>query len=182
MDQTSLYDEDIYAWSEHQAEVLRRLASRRDLPNDLDLENIAEEIESVGRSQLNAVTSLLRLILVHLIEAWADPRPETVPHWASEVLNWRIDLSRTMTRAMRQNIELEGIWRDAVKQAQAKLLAHGRADQYTIVAAAFAGTPCPLDLDALSGESFDFIAAASALSGTSNGLEDVDLPGMLRRG
>jgi hypothetical protein len=87
-----------------------------------------------------------------------------------------------MTPAMRQKIDLDGIWRDAVKQAQVKLLAHGRTDQYTIVAAALAGTPCPLDLDMLSGENFDFIAAASALSSASNGIEDVDLPGMLRRG
>ena len=44
MDRRSLYDDDIYAWTQQQAEVLRRLAeTRRDLPNELDLENVAEE-------------------------------------------------------------------------------------------------------------------------------------------
>ena len=182
MGETSLYDEDILAWSEHQAEVLRQLAARGDLPNDLDLENIAEEIESVGLSQLNTVKSLLRLILVHLIKAWANPNPEAVPYWASEVVNWRLDLSQAMTRSMRQRIDLDRIWRDALKQAQVQLLAHGRNDQCTTLTVALTGTPCPLELDQLSGEQFDFIAAASALSGTSNGLEDVELSGMLRRG
>src|SRR5829696_10355973 len=44
MDRRSLYDDDIYAWTQQQAEALRRLAeTRRDLPNELDLENVAEE-------------------------------------------------------------------------------------------------------------------------------------------
>ncbi len=61
---STLYDEDILRWSEQQAEIIRRLGSaRRDLPDDLDIENVAEEIESVGRSELAAVKSHLRLIL-----------------------------------------------------------------------------------------------------------------------
>src|SRR6266705_578176 len=52
----STYDADILAWSEQQAAVLRDLArSRHDLPNELDLENVAEEIECVGRSEFDAV-------------------------------------------------------------------------------------------------------------------------------
>src|SRR3954451_2367294 len=39
MERRNLYDDDIYAWAREQAEVLRRLAeTRRDLPNELDLE------------------------------------------------------------------------------------------------------------------------------------------------
>jgi hypothetical protein len=54
------YDTDILAWSEQQASVLRGLRSRGDLPNELDLEHVAEEIEDVGRSELNAAQSLIR--------------------------------------------------------------------------------------------------------------------------
>jgi hypothetical protein len=43
------YERDFYAWSQHQAEALRRLAhTRRDLPNELDLEHVAEEVEDMG--------------------------------------------------------------------------------------------------------------------------------------
>jgi hypothetical protein len=59
MGEASLYEEDVYAWSEQQAAVLRRLARRRDRPNELDLAHIAEEIEDVGASQLRAAKSLI---------------------------------------------------------------------------------------------------------------------------
>jgi Domain of unknown function DUF29 len=55
---SSIYDEDILVWSERQASVLRSLQSRRDLPNELDLEHVAEEIEDVGRSELNAAQAV----------------------------------------------------------------------------------------------------------------------------
>jgi hypothetical protein len=50
MDRPDLYDSDILAWSEQQAAALRRLAGRRELPNELDLDNVVEEIETVGRN------------------------------------------------------------------------------------------------------------------------------------
>ena len=51
MGDRTLYDEDILIWSEQQAAALRSLASRRDLPNELDLANVIEEIEDAGRSR-----------------------------------------------------------------------------------------------------------------------------------
>ena len=50
---SSLYDNDVYAWAEQQAAVLRGLAARRDLPNELDLANVIEGIEDVGRGELS---------------------------------------------------------------------------------------------------------------------------------
>jgi Domain of unknown function DUF29 len=50
-----LNDDDILLWSEQQAAAIRKLGtSRRDLPNEFDIENVADEIESVGRSELAA--------------------------------------------------------------------------------------------------------------------------------
>ena len=48
-----LYEDDILLWSERQAELLRRRAAG-ELVNDAELDwpNIAEEIEDVGKSQL----------------------------------------------------------------------------------------------------------------------------------
>ena len=47
-----LYD-DIVLWSEQQAETIRRLgATRREFPNELDVENVAEEIDSGLRGNL----------------------------------------------------------------------------------------------------------------------------------
>ncbi|WP_227439667.1 DUF29 family protein [Methylobacterium sp. W2] len=68
MDQPSLYDDDIVSWTEQQAAALRVLARRPDLSKMLDWENVAEEIESVGRSQVQAVESLLVQTLAHLLK------------------------------------------------------------------------------------------------------------------
>ncbi len=53
-DQPSLYDEDVVAWAEQQAAALRALGARPDLSNALDWENVIEEVESVGLSEIRA--------------------------------------------------------------------------------------------------------------------------------
>ena len=68
MGEPSLYETDILAWSEQQAAALRELAARRDLPNALDLANVIEEIEAVGRNELRAATSPIRVMLEHLVK------------------------------------------------------------------------------------------------------------------
>jgi Domain of unknown function DUF29 len=81
MSRSSLYEDDILLWSEQQAAAIRKLGERPSLvPNDLDIENVAEEIESVGRSELAAVRSYLRLILLHLLKMVAEPDSQAVPH------------------------------------------------------------------------------------------------------
>ena len=49
-----LYNRDAMAWSEQQANLLRRLA-RGERVNDIDWDHVVEEIEDVGLSELNAV-------------------------------------------------------------------------------------------------------------------------------
>jgi hypothetical protein len=50
MGDRTLYDEDILIWSEQQAAALRSLTTRHDLPNELDLANVIEEIEDGGEA------------------------------------------------------------------------------------------------------------------------------------
>ena len=63
---SELYDTDILQWSERQAELLRRRAAG-ELVNEAELDwlNIAEEIESVGRSERRACENLIVQWLVH---------------------------------------------------------------------------------------------------------------------
>lgn len=54
------YEPDILAWSERQGVLLRRLAGGERVNDaDFDWPNIAEGIESVGRSELRATESLI---------------------------------------------------------------------------------------------------------------------------
>ncbi len=74
--------------------MLRRLAeTRRDLPNELDLENVAEEIEDAGKSELHRIEGFVRLILLHLVKAASVRDARAADHWRKEVKIWRIDWS-----------------------------------------------------------------------------------------
>lgn len=162
MDQPSLYDEDIYAWAEQQAAALRSLAaSRPDLPNVLDLENIAEEIGDVGKSELHATTSLLGRALGHLAKLHGDPRSLAVAHWSGEVRRFLIDAKRSYSPGMRRLIDLDEVWRDAVKLAYADLRQHGLEFVYSLP------ETCPFILDELLTKEFDVEAAVARLHAMS---------------
>src|SRR5262245_5016491 len=112
MSDQSLYDEDILLWSEQQAAAIRKLGGgRRDLPNELDVENVAEEIEGVGRSELAAVESYVQLIFVHLIKLLVEPEAESVRPWRSEISGFHASMRRRYTPSMRQRIDLDDLWR-----------------------------------------------------------------------
>ena len=59
----SLYDRDFYAWANEQAGLLRagRIA-------EADIENIAEEIETMGRSERRELINRLTVLLLHLLK------------------------------------------------------------------------------------------------------------------
>ena len=54
-----LYEENVLLWSERQAALLRRLAAREPVNEQIDWENVIDDVESVGSEQLHAVESLL---------------------------------------------------------------------------------------------------------------------------
>ncbi|WP_448204773.1 DUF29 domain-containing protein [Azospirillum sp. sgz302134] len=72
MDRTSAaYDEDFYAWTQEQAAELRRAgAERANTPANtrIDWANVAEEIESMGRSQRSFIRNRLLALLVHVLK------------------------------------------------------------------------------------------------------------------
>lgn len=58
-----LYERDFYAWTQEQAELLRQ---RR--WEDLDLENLIEEVRSVGGSEKREIRNRLIVIVTHLLK------------------------------------------------------------------------------------------------------------------
>ena len=57
---STLYDQDFYAWANEQAALLR--AGKLD---QTDIENIAEEIESMGRSEKRELVNRPCVLLTH---------------------------------------------------------------------------------------------------------------------
>jgi hypothetical protein len=81
----TLYDVDFLKWIDHQAAALR---ARR--WNELDVEHLAEEVESLGRSQRRELQSRVRVILQHLLKG---QRSSMQPSWASTIAANQIDLA-----------------------------------------------------------------------------------------
>ena len=68
MPNDSLYETDFYAWATRQAALLR--AGRLDAA---DIEHIAEEIDSMGRSEKRELVSRLTVVLLHLLKWQYQP-------------------------------------------------------------------------------------------------------------
>lgn len=112
---SDLYDADVVEWSERQAELLRRFAMRQPSNEAPDWDNIIEEIESVGRSQVHSVESLLVRAFLHDIKVRAWPYSWNVPHWRAEARTFRRDARRRFTPSMRQKIDVAGLFREALE-------------------------------------------------------------------
>lgn len=112
---SNLYEDDILIWSEQQAEQLRRHAAGANDPA-LDWPNIIEEIESVGRSQLSAVRSLLTRALSHMLKCEAWPLSGEVPGWHAEAIRFRQEALEAYTPSMRQRLDMTRIYTLAVRQ------------------------------------------------------------------
>ena len=74
-----LYDRDFFAWSRQQAELLRagKLAQA-------DIEHIAEEIDSMGRTEKRELISRLSVLLLHLLK-WRYQAEKRGPSWEASI-------------------------------------------------------------------------------------------------
>jgi hypothetical protein len=86
----SLYDNDFYAWSQQQAELLRSGALTA-----ADIEHIAEEIEGMGRSEKRALLSRLALLMMHLLNWQAQPERRGNA-WRATIKVQRRDIARLL--------------------------------------------------------------------------------------
>jgi hypothetical protein len=84
--------------------------------NDVDWENVAEEIEDVGLSELHSVESFLNLMMVHLLKLQASPDSSAVDHWYEEIAAFQRSANRRFTPSMRQRINLQALHADALYQ------------------------------------------------------------------
>ena len=100
----SLYDTDYYAWSLEQAALLRAGAVQQ-----IDLENIAEEIESMGKSEKKELASRLRVLMLHLLK-WQFQPGGRGASWETTIKGQRLDIEEHLNDnpSLRPTLE-EGI-------------------------------------------------------------------------
>jgi len=111
----TLYDTDFVEWIEHTATLLRQ--GRFD---ELDLENVAEEIECLGRNERVAVKVQLRRMLRELVKQRIQPERGGASwrvsiHDARAEIRSRFKHSPSLRRYAEEN--LQEIYASAVKDA-----------------------------------------------------------------
>jgi Domain of unknown function DUF29 len=88
IDLTKLYEQDYHLWLETNINLLKN----RNL-TEIDLENLIEELESMGRKDKNAVWSNLTILLMHLLK-WKYQTDKRSNSWKFTIREHRNRLSR----------------------------------------------------------------------------------------
>jgi hypothetical protein len=140
------YDDDFYAWTQYQAEVLRTMPVA---DGRFDRENVAEEIETSGRNELYAVRSQVRRIIEHLLKLGYSPAEPPRFDWMKIILEARQTLSDKISPTLRQDAEqnLDKLYVDGRKRAAAGPRRYGEPQ-----AADAVPQTCPFSLDDICHE------------------------------
>ncbi len=110
----TIYDTDIVTWAERQAALLRRIGAGEAINDQVDWNNVAEEIESVGQNQVDAVESWLYQAILHMLKANAWPLSLSVSHWQGEARSFRAQARRKYRESMRAKLDVPGLYADAL--------------------------------------------------------------------
>ena len=148
------HEVDFYSWTQDQAALLRALPRGSGL---LDIDNLAEEIEDMGRSEIREISSLLRQTLTHLIKIAVHREAPSVTHWVSEASGFQGDAVLAVSPGLKQRLELPKIWMLAKRNAVEALGGYG------IVVPAMP-EECPLTLQQLLDPNFGSWEAAAIIA------------------
>ncbi|WP_428483164.1 DUF29 domain-containing protein [Rhodopila sp.] len=126
----SAYDTDILVWSTRQAEMLRRRGAGEPV-NDVELDwlNIAEEIESLGKSVARELASRISTILIHLMKLQASPAVAPRIGWLETIREQRDEIETLLKDAPSLRQTIPGVIGEklagARKRVHAALADHG---------------------------------------------------------
>ena len=142
MSKSSLYEQDFYAWANEQANLLRtgQLAAA-------DIEHIAEEIESMGKTEKRELVSRLTVLLLHLLKWHFQPTYRGA--------SWRLSIANTRDQLvdhLADNPSLKAKMAEAI--ASAYRYARRDAARETTLDVATFPTDCPWTFDQILDADF----------------------------
>lgn len=138
----NLYDQDFYAWANEQAGLLR--AGKL---TQADIEHIAEEIESMGKTEKRELVNRLTVLLAHLLKWQHQP--------ARRGASWEVTIGtqrRAITRHLADNPSLKSKLPEAF--ADAYIDARGEAYAETGLPKATFPVTCPWSFDQMMADDF----------------------------
>ena len=118
IDCPDLYEKDFYLWTQRMVEALRS----RDF-DALDLENLLDEVESLGRNDRHALESRLTVLLMHLLKWQFQPEMRS-GGWRGTLVKQRIRIRKLLkaSPSLRSFLEesVDECYQDARLQAEAE--------------------------------------------------------------
>jgi len=112
------YDEDVIAWANEQAALLRAGNYAA-----LDIKHIADEVEDVGKSEQRELESRMALLLAHLLK-WTFKPERRGSSWETTIRNQRKAVAMRLLKTPSLKADLSDAewwdvaWGDAVYQAE----------------------------------------------------------------
>lgn len=114
-----LYEKDNEKW----LQITIKLLKEKRL-TELDLDNLIEELELLGRRDKLAVESLLEQIIRHLLllQYWTVESGYNANHWKAEIMSFRNQLQDYLTTNLRNHCDdnLEKVYQKALKYVNQK--------------------------------------------------------------
>lgn len=104
---STLYDSDFYAWTQEQSKLLKAHQWEQ-----LDVENLVEELESLGRQERRELVNRLAVLLGHLLKWQYQPEKQGVS-WQSTIREQR----RKVERLIQENPSLKSYLAEALQDA-----------------------------------------------------------------
>jgi hypothetical protein len=138
----STYEQDFYSWTQQQAALLK--AGRL---GDLDIANLIEEIETMGRSEKRALESRLTVLLVHLLK-WQYQPVRRGRSWTLTIVGQRIKFDHLLKDNPGLKPQLSELLRNAYRLAKVNAAKEANLDIDVFA------SECPWTLEQITDDNF----------------------------
>lgn len=114
----TLYDQDFYLWLKTTIEQLRAGEF-----SAVDIDNLIEELESMGRSEKRSLESLLIRLLEHLLKLqyWDAERERNLGHWKGEIRTFRRQINKGLKDSPSLAPYIREIFAECYQEARAEV-------------------------------------------------------------
>jgi hypothetical protein len=112
--ESTSYEKDFFKWTNDQSKLLKKREFSK-----LDIDNLIEEIESLGRSEKRQLQSYLENLLMHMLKAKFQPKMKTVS-WDLSIREAKHKAQLTLQDNPSLKSKLKAIVKDAYFSARLK--------------------------------------------------------------
>lgn len=121
----NVYESDFFKWTKNQANFLKKQEFSK-----LDIENLIEEIESLGRTEKRTLESYLEILLMHMLKVKYQPKKHT-KSWDLSIKNCRQKFKKVLKQNPSLKPKLPNILKDSYESARLDAALETQLDEKT---------------------------------------------------